>query len=91
MKSYPGMKEAMGSSKDDPMDEEDMADGGADEDTEDHKDDLPPEFETAATEAFPELADDPDRLHAFYSAIEACHGGGHSGLAILLGGPKGKK
>lgn len=90
MKSYEGMSDAMGSSKDDSMDDEDMQDGGADEDTE-KQDDLPPEFETAAVEAFPDMKDDPDRLRALYSAIESCHGSGGHGLAIMLGMPKGKK
>ena len=32
----------------------------------------PPEFEIAIVEAFPELAEDPDRIGAMYRAIEAC-------------------
>lgn len=32
----------------------------------------PPDFEVAIVEAFPDLAEDPDRIAAMYRAIEAC-------------------
>jgi len=34
--------------------------------------DLPPGFETAATEAFPEMAGDTERVTALWRAIKAC-------------------
>ncbi len=37
-------------------------------------DELPPDFETAAIEAFPELEGDTDRLKALKRAIHACTG-----------------
>lgn len=63
--------------------------GGDSEDT--GEGDLPPEFESAAVEAFPDLDGDTKRLQALYDAIEACHGGGGKpGLAIMIGS-KGKR
>jgi len=41
---------------------------------EDHDDDLPPGFEAAATEAFPDLEGDSERLKALKRAIAACTG-----------------
>lgn len=34
---------------------------------------MPPDFSVHASEAFPELADDPARLEALYRTIKACH------------------
>jgi len=41
-----------------------------DEDKE--SDELPPGFEEAAVEAFPDLEGDQDRLKAFWRAVQAC-------------------
>lgn len=40
----------------------------------DDDDDLPAGFEEAATEAFPDLDGDQDRLKAFLRAVKACTG-----------------
>lgn len=69
---------------DDPMpDEEDMVEGPEGDE------ELPPDFERAATEAFPDMEGDTERLGALYRAIEACKGDG-GGLALILGKGKGK-
>jgi len=44
------------------------------EPTEEEHDDLPPGFEAAAVEAFPDLEGDRDRLAALKRAIAACAG-----------------
>lgn len=36
---------------------------------------MPPDFETAAGEAFPELKGDPEKMAAFHRACMACMGG----------------
>lgn len=73
--------------------DEKPADDGDSMDSEGESD-LPPEFESAALEAFPDLEGKPERLQALYDAISACHGGPSGGnkmpgLAIMIG--KGKK
>lgn len=49
---------------------------------------LPPDFEAA----YDDYEKNPTAM-TFWRAVEACadHKGGGGGLAILLGGPKGKK
>lgn len=84
-KKYDDMAKALGDDKSPGADTM-----GDDEDT--NEPDLPPEFVTAAEEAFPDLKGDDARLQAFYDAIESCKGSGHGGLAIMIGGkPKGSK
>jgi hypothetical protein len=72
-------------------DEKPGADDGDGMDTEEGEG-LPPEFESAAVEAFPDLEGEHSRLQALYDAISACHGdsGGKPGLAIMIGSKKGK-
>lgn len=64
--------------------------GPADSEDSGSTEDLPPDFEAAAGEAFPDMS--PEQMGALYRAIEACKGGGGGGdLALIMGGkPKGK-
>ncbi|MEI9950805.1 MAG: hypothetical protein WDO74_17950 [Pseudomonadota bacterium] len=50
------------------------SDDHEDESAEEDHDDLPPGFEAAAIEAFPDLDGDHDRLLALKRAISACTG-----------------
>lgn len=86
----------MGASKEDMFDSAAGDDDGEmDEpaygDDEGGGEELPPDFEASAGEAFPELQGDSDRMMALWRAIKACVDGGKPGGLALIIGEKGKK
>lgn len=67
-------------------DDEDVKDGGADEESE-----LPPDFRAHTMVALDPDADPNERVQALYDAIEACAGGDHGkGLDVIIGLGKAK-
>ena len=66
-----GLILALGKPKD--GDDDKSSPFGSDKPTDDKsKDELPPGFEEAAVEAFPDLEGDDDRIKAFWRSIMAC-------------------
>jgi hypothetical protein len=46
-------------------------DGDGDGPDEEESEGIPPDFEEAASRAFPELVDDPDRMQALYECVRS--------------------